>query len=367
MKVQTAMKSALSMAKHGIGTSGSNPSVGCVILNSNKNLVASARTGLKGRPHAEQVALNSIASSDAKGGTAFLTLEPCAHLRGKDSCAFLIANSGIKNVYISCLDPDKRTNGKGVEILKKAGLKVDVGLFEKEAKDLYCGFFSRINQKRPQVSLKMATSLDAKIATPEGKSKWITGELARKHGHMQRAYHDAILVGINTVKKDNPLLTCRIKGLEKQSPIRVVVDRNLSISLKSKLIKTLNESPLYIWTAKNSNRVKKEKLHKIGVNILEIDLNAENKLNLLDGLRDLANIGVNNLLVEGGGKVSADLISNNLVDRVYLYRSGIFLGESSVSSVSGMQLQTISLNKKFERLTSRVLEDDIFEEWKALK
>ena len=237
---------------------------------------------------------------------------------------------------------------------------------ESEAKNLNQGFFSRILRSRPYISLKMATSLDSKIATPEGKSKWITGALARKHGHMQRAKSDAILIGINTLIKDDPLLTCRIRGLEKHSPDRIVVDSSLSIPINSNLIKTLKLSPLQVWTSKKSDKSKKKKLIDLGISVLELDDCGDRKLKLKDGLKDLANRGINNLLVEGGGKVSATLLSNNLVDRIFLYRSGKILGDTSISSVSGLDLNKISLNEKFQRIDARQLDDDVFEEWRAL-
>ena len=365
MQIRTAMKSALSYAKHGIGISGKNPSVGCVILNSDMDLVSLGRTGFNGRPHAEKIALESL-KSDINGGVAVITLEPCAHENKNGSCASLLAKSGIKKIYVSCLDPDRRTNGKGIEILRKAGIEVSLGMRESEAKNLNQGFFSRILRSRPYISLKMATSLDSKIATPEGKSKWITGALARKHGHMQRAKSDAILIGINTLIKDDPLLTCRIRGLEKHSPDRIVVDSSLSIPINSNLIKTLKLSPLQVWTSKKSDKSKKKKLIDLGISVLELDDCGDRKLKLKDGLKDLANRGINNLLVEGGGKVSATLLSNNLVDRIFLYRSGKILGDTSISSVSGLDLNTISLNEKFQRIDARQLDDDVFEEWRTL-
>ena len=363
MQMLAAMRSALSLAQHGIGICGHNPSVGCVILNSDMQLVSSARTGYNGRPHAEQIALKNC-SSTINGGTAFVTLEPCAHNYKNISCASLIVNSGIKKVYIACLDPDKRTSGKGISILKKGGLEVFLGMYENTAKDLNRGFFSRIIRERPQVALKVASSLDGKIANPNGNSKWITGELARRHGHMQRATHDAVLVGINTVLKDNPTLTCRIEGLEKQSPIRIIVDSALSIPLACNLIKTLDKTPVYIWTSKKSDENKKDQLNKLGVNIIELTQDKAQKLVLLEGLHILANIGINNLLVEGGGKVAASLLSKDLIDKLFLYRSGVFLGDDSISSVSKLDIQKISLEKKFLRFSSRELEDDVFEEWK---
>lgn len=365
MQMQDAMRSALSLARHGIGICGPNPSVGCIVLNSDMNLVSSARTGLNGRPHAEEIAIKNC-KSGLKGGTAFVTLEPCAHNERRESCASLIVKSGIKKIYIACTDPDKRTAGKGISILKKGGLEVYLGMYEDVAKDINGGFFSRIIRGRPQVALKIASSLDGKIANPHGQSKWITGKFARKHGHIKRAIHDAILVGINTVHKDDPKLTCRIKGLESQTPKRIVVDKSLSISLKSNIISTLHKGPVYIWTSKKSDKHKKDKLNNLGVNIIELSQDKKQKLNLLEGLKDLGKRGINNLLIEGGGKISASLLSQNLIDKLYLYRSGMFLGENSISSVSVLDTKTIFLDKTFFRVSSRVLENDVYEEWKNI-
>jgi riboflavin biosynthesis protein RibD len=211
MQLEAAMRSALSLAKRGLGVCSPNPSVGCVILDHSNNLIGLGRTSNTGRPHAEKNALDSLTTS-ARGGTAIVTLEPCAHKDSSPSCAELLVNAGIKHVVIPLLDPDKRTNGKGVKLLKKSGVKVSLGILEEKSLDINAGFFFRLKYNRPLVSLKIASSLDGKIATVNGNSKWITGELSRMHGHSLRANHDVILVGINTVLKDDPKLNCRIQG-----------------------------------------------------------------------------------------------------------------------------------------------------------
>ena len=361
MQLEVAMRSALSLAKRGIGCCSPNPSVGCLILDRSNNLIGMGRTSDKGRPHAEMNALNSLTAS-AKGATAIVTLEPCAHKDTSPSCAELLINAGIKHVVISVLDPDIRTNGKGVKLLKKSGVKVSLGLLEEKSLDINAGFIFRLKYNRPLVSLKIASSLDGKIATANGNSKWITGELSRMHGHSLRANHDVILVGINTVLKDDPKLNCRIRGLEKYSPVRVIVDSSLSIPLTSNVIKNLDKIPTIIWTKKNINSPKKKKLINMGVEIIELE-KIDNKLNLIEGLTILSEKGYNKVLVEGGSEISASLMANNLIDKVFLYRSGIFIGGDGLSGIASYNINNLDLIKRYKLLKTRVLDDDVLEEW----
>ena len=361
MQLEVAMRSALSLAKRGIGCCSPNPSVGCLILDRSNNLIGMGRTSDKGRPHAEMNALNSLTAS-AKGATAIVTLEPCAHQDTSPSCAELLINAGIKHVVISVLDPDIRTNGKGVKLLKKSGVKVSLGLLEEKSLDINAGFIFRLKYNRPLVSLKIASSLDGKIATANGNSKWITGELSRMHGHSLRANHDVILVGINTVLKDDPKLNCRIRGLEKYSPVRVIVDSSLSIPLTSNVLNNLDKIPTIIWTKQNINSPKKKKLISMGVEIIELE-KIDNKLNLIEGLTYLSEKGYNKVLVEGGSEISASLMANNLIDKVFLYRSGIFIGGDGLSGIASYNINNLDLIKRYKLLKTRVLDDDVLEEW----
>jgi len=361
MQLEVAMRSALSLAKRGLGCCSPNPSVGCLILDRSNNLIGMGRTSDKGRPHAEMNALNSLTTS-AKGGTAIVTLEPCAHKDTSPSCAELLINAGIKHVVISILDPDIRTNGKGVKLLKKSGVKVSLGLLEEKSIDINAGFIFRLKHNRPLVSLKMASSLDGKIATVSGNSKWITGKLSRLHGHSLRANHDVILVGINTVLKDDPKLNCRIKGLEKYSPVRVIVDSSLSIPLKSNVLKNLDRIPTIIWTKKNIASPKKAKLINMGVKVIELE-KTNNKLNLIKGLNNLSEKGFNKVLVEGGSEISASLMANSLIDKVFLYRSGIFIGGDGLSGIASYNIDNLGLAKRYKLLKTRILDNDVLEEW----
>jgi len=363
MRLEVAMRSALSLAKHGLGVCYPNPSVGCVILDKSNNLIGCGRTSAGGRPHAEMNALNSLISS-AKDGTAFVTLEPCAHTTTTPSCAELLVKSGVKKVYISILDPDKRTAGKGVKLLKKAGIKVFVGLLADDSKEINSGFLKRIKSGLPLVSLKIAASMDGKIATCKGQSKWITGRISRIHGHTLRASYDVILSGINTIIKDNSRLDCRIKGLKNQSPVKVIVDSKLSIPFSSNVLKNINKFPLIIWTSKFSNNNKKLKLLKLGVDIIELPRNKDNLLSLNYGIKDLSRRGFNSVLVEGGSEIYSSLIKNELVDKIYFYRSGAIIGGDGLSSVASYQLKQLNLAKSFNIISTEIIDGGVLELWK---
>ena len=182
------------------------------------------------------------------------------------------------------------------------------------------------------------------------------------HGHSLRASHDVILVGINTVLKDDPKLNCRIRGLEKYSPVRVIVDSSLSIPLTSNVIKNLDKIPTIIWTKQNINSPKKKKLINMGVEIIELE-KIDNKLNLIEGLTYLSEKGYNKVLVEGGSEISASLMANNLIDKVFLYRSGIFIGGDGLSGIASYNINNLDLIKRYKLLKTRVLDDDVLEEW----
>ena len=231
------MKVALSLARRQLGRTHPNPSVGAVIVK-NGQIIANGITDNGGRPHAETIALND-AGENAKDADLYVTLEPCSHHGKTPPCINAIIRSGIKAVYISCRDPNPEVNGAGIEALKKAGIKVIENVCHKEALEINRGFFSVIKKKRPYIALKIATSLDEKITNPKGR--WLTGEPARNYGHLLRARYDAILTGAGTVIADDPLLTCRLPGLEGHSPIRIVLDRDNNIPKSSNIMKQQKE------------------------------------------------------------------------------------------------------------------------------
>ena len=225
------MNLAINVARRNKGMTGANPSVGCVIVSRDKTIISIANTGIGGSPHAEKKALEGI---EIKTGTVlYTTLEPCVHKGKNPPCVDEIINSGVKKVVIACLDKNPLVRGKGIKKLENSGIKVIKGVLEKDAEDFYDEFFKRINSNIPGINIKIASSADGKTALKNGKSKWITNKLSRNYGHKLRLFNDGIMVGINTILKDNPSLTCRLPGLTNFSPSRIVMDTNLKTTIHS--------------------------------------------------------------------------------------------------------------------------------------
>ena len=352
------MKVAINYARHGIGLTGKNPSVGCVIVKNNQ-ICGIGRTSNSGRPHAEENAL-LISGSKSKGATLYVTLEPCAHYEEFTPCTKKILSASIKKVVIASNDPDPRTNGQGIEYLKSNGIDVKNGCLENEAEELIQGFKKRMVFKKPFVTIKIASSIDSKIALSNGKSKWITGPNTRRLMHLYRLRSDAILTGVNTVNEDNPQLNCRLSGLKKYSPKIFVLDSKLKIKLNSKILKNKN---LTIITSENLNEENKNLLKekKIDIKILKTDTTG--LISIKSIISYLTSLKINNLLIEGGKKINTSFISSKYVDKLILCRSGILFGEDSKSFFSYAGLKKIPKNKNFILKASLKVDDDIIEHW----
>ena len=279
------MRDAARLGEAVRGRTAPNPNVGCVIVKDGE-IVGRGSTAPGGRPHAEAVALKD-AGTKAKGATLYTTLEPCAHASERGpTCAELIPQAGIDRVVIGIKDPDPRTAGQGIGMLKKAGIAVKTGVSRQAARDSLSGYLSRVERGRPRITLKLALSIDGKIALPSGESKWITGEDARAHVHLERAHSDMILVGRGTYLADRPKLDVRLPGLEDWSPRRALLTRG---------------DPVDGW---------------------EILASPQNVYRLHD---------VNDLLVEGGSATATAFLSADLVDRILIYRAPILVGEGKSS------------------------------------
>ena len=273
------MAAALALGERGVGMTGNNPSIGCIIAKDGK-IIGRGSTQVGGRPHAEAVALQQ-AGDAAAGSNIYVTLEPCAHTSERGpACAALLNNANPAEVFVAIEDPDPRTAGKGVATLRRAGIAVTTGVKASEARASLRGFFSRVEHGRPYVTLKLATSLDGAIAMADGTSRWITGEAARAHAHVERARCDAILVGSGTVRADNPTLDVRLDGLEGRSPRRVMLGNG----------------------------------------------NAPAGWEMICTPGDIASLDCNNLLVEGGAQTASSFLRAGLVDRLLLYRAPILIG-----------------------------------------
>jgi diaminohydroxyphosphoribosylaminopyrimidine deaminase/5-amino-6-(5-phosphoribosylamino)uracil reductase len=349
------MRHALTLARRGAGRTAPNPSVGCVIVKEGR-VVGRGRTADGGRPHAEQIAL-AEAGSAAKGATAYVTLEPCAQQTETPSCAESLIDAGVTRAVIAVQDPDHRTDGYGIVKLRAADIVVETGLLEDTAVDTLAGFLTRVKKARPYVTLKIAQSLDGKTATAAGESKWITSQEARRFGHLMRAENDAILVGINTVLRDDPELTCRLPGLESASPVRVVLDTELKFPEGCKLARSAREVPVLIYTTANGGAVLKAK----GLEVVKVRKDARGRPDIDAVLADLGKRGFNRLLVEGGATVHASFLDRGLADRLEVFTAPMALGAAGQGAVEALAVLGLDEASRFCRGDIRKLGPDLLE------
>ncbi|WP_416897784.1 MAG: bifunctional diaminohydroxyphosphoribosylaminopyrimidine deaminase/5-amino-6-(5-phosphoribosylamino)uracil reductase RibD [Minwuia sp.] len=356
------MRHALALARRGLGRVAPNPAVGCVIIRDGL-IVGRGWTQPGGRPHAETVAL-AQAGDRSQGATAYVSLEPCSHTGQTGPCAEALIGAGIARVVIAAEDPDERVNGRGIEMLRKAGVDVAVGLLGQQARALNGGFILNRAFGRPHITLKLATSMDGRIATSTGESQWITGAAARAAGHMLRATHDAILVGAGTARADDPELTCRIEGLEGRSPGRIVLDSRLSISLTSRLVKTVSQAPVTIFCRGEAPAQRRQALADAGVEVLDVDADMAGMPAPDQVLAALAESGVTRLLIEGGAKVAASFLRAGLVDEIALFRAPKLLGGDGLAAVAGFGLDDLPDAPQFRPAGTRRLGDDVLETYR---
>jgi len=354
------MRAALSLARRGLGRVWPNPAVGCVILDRSGIVVGRGVTQPGGRPHAEAEALRQ-AGAAARGGTAYVTLEPCAHHGKTPPCAEALIAAGIARCVVALQDPDPRVAGGGIEKLKQAGCTVEQGLLRDEAHEVTAGFLSRVEQGRPLVTLKLATTLDGRIATRSGQSQWITGSEARQYGHLLRATHDAILVGSGTALADNPSLTCRLPGLADRSPVRVVLDRRLRLPLDSDLAQTARDVPVWLVTGDQHTDARLGAYRDLGVEVLAL-ANPEPR----EILAALGQRGLTRLLVEGGSQVAAAFLRAKLVDRLAWLRAAGILGGDGLPAVGDLALDQLADMQRFQLSSAQRLGGDYLETYRHL-
>lgn len=346
------MRHALSLARRGVGRTWPNPSVGCVIVK-NGLIVGRGRTAESGRPHAEAAAL-AEAGTNARGATAYVSLEPCA-VMGRDApCAQALITAGIQRAVIACIDTNPVVSGKGIENLKQAGVDVTFGVLEEEAQALNKGFFLRINENRPLVTLKTACSLDGKVALGNGQSQWITGEVARRHVHHLRGWHDAVMVGIGTVKADDPMLNARVDGIV-HNTVRIVLDASLETPLESKLVRTAKEFPVWIFYVDNPVD-KKGALEQAGVRLFQMQDKSVKPI-----LEALAAQGMTRVLVEGGRSVHSAFLQEGYGDEFYIYRAPSVLGADAFDALLPLGHEDLGSVKSFERREVLHLGKDLLE------
>jgi diaminohydroxyphosphoribosylaminopyrimidine deaminase/5-amino-6-(5-phosphoribosylamino)uracil reductase len=355
------MRHALTLAARGLGRTGSVPSVGCVIVAPNGHIVGRGRTAENGRPHAEAVAL-AQAGNAARGATAYVSLEPCAHIGSKGPpCADALVNAGIARVVIAMTDPDPRTNGTGTAKLRAAGVEVVTDILRGEAHSLNRGFALRMTEGRPSVTLKLAQSADGFTARAAGESPWITGEDARRFGQLLRAEHDAILVGIETALADDPELTCRVPGLEKYSPLRIVLDSKLRLSPTSELVQTARRVPVLIFTAQNTG----DDLRALGVEIVRLEARGDGYVPIPAMLNELAKRGINRLLVEGGATVANAFLKAGFADRLEIFTAPMTLGNAGRHGSGALTVRNLDEAPNFMRVSRRSFGMDRLESYEA--
>lgn len=352
------MRAALTLARRGLGNVAPNPAVGCVLVKDGL-VVGRGWTQPGGRPHAETEAL-ARAGAAAKGATAYVTLEPCSHHGKTGPCAEALAKAGVARVVVATIDPDPRVAGRGVAMLKAAGIAVEVGCLECEAQTLNAGFFCKLDG-RPMVTLKLATSLDGCIATRTGDSQWITGEQARARSHLLRANHDAVMVGVGTAIADNPQLTCRLPGLSHRSPVRVVADGRLRLPLTHALVRTACEIPTILFTIAGNPSERKGAFVKAGVEVIEVSVGPGGHPDPRQAMKHLADKGITRVLVEGGGQLAASLIHGRLVDRLYWFRGPCVIGDEGRAAVGALGLDRLKLAPTYALDAVERLGDDLLE------
>ena len=353
------MKVALGLARRGLGSVAPNPAVGCVLVREGR-VVGRGWTQPGGRPHAEAEALGR-AGKAARGATAYVSLEPCAHHGETPPCADALAGAGIARLVVAVEDPDPQVRGRGLARLRDAGAEVVCGVCEDEAAALNAGFFLRVGEGRPLIALKTATTLDGRIATRGGESRWITGEAARARAHGLRASHDAVMVGIGTALADDPMLDCRLPGLARRSPLRIVVDSRARLPLTSRLVKTAGEPPTWLVTLPGAAAKRRAAYGEAGVEVIEVEADGGGNLDLAAAARTLGDRGLTRVLVEGGGRLAAGLLRARLVDRLLWFRAPRLIGGDGLPAVVAFGVDTLAEAPSYRRVSVAEVGDDLME------
>jgi diaminohydroxyphosphoribosylaminopyrimidine deaminase / 5-amino-6-(5-phosphoribosylamino)uracil reductase len=352
------MRKVLKLAEKGRGFTSPNPMVGALIVKNGK-IIAAAYHERAGAMHAEAAALKKAGKS-AEGASLYVNLEPCSHVGRTPPCTDVIIKSKIRKVFYSIIDPNPLNNGRGIRILKKNNIEARGGILENEARELNKIFIKYITKKIPFVSLKSAESLDGKIAAKTGDSKWITSEASRSRAHRLRAASDAILVGVNTVIKDDPLLTSRMK----RSPVKVILDPSLRVPEKSRVFSEKSPSLSIVAVLKKSLDNKKvinkiRRLNKKGVLIM-ICPARRGRLDLKYLMRELADLEVSNLLIEGGGDTASGFLEEGLVDRVFFFIAPkIIGGRDALTPVEGDGVKRVGKAVRLKNMEVERIGEDI--------
>jgi diaminohydroxyphosphoribosylaminopyrimidine deaminase/5-amino-6-(5-phosphoribosylamino)uracil reductase len=302
-----------------------------------------------------------MAGEAARGATAYVTLEPCSHHGQTPPCADALIDAGVSKVFVATTDPDPRVSGQGIARLKAAGIEVSVGLLADSANDLNAGFFTAKTMGRPLVTVKMATTIDGRIATNQGHSQWITGPQARAWGHQIRATHDAVLVGSRTVISDDPELTCRLPGLSDRQPVSIVVDGWLNIPNTSKLVQAAATRPVWILTNGKPDQKRVKQLEEFGLKVIPVESELDRAIDLPLAMTMLAQMGLTRVMVEGGARVVATFMHANLVDRLVWFRAPSIMGADGLAAVQPIGVEVLEAMPKFRLTDLCRVGDDVME------
>lgn len=357
------MRVALALARRGIGYTWPNPAVGCVVVKDGR-VVGRAVTAPGGRPHAETLALGR-ADAAARGATAYVTLEPCCHWGRTPPCTDALIAAGIARVVIGTRDPDRRVDGAGIARLRAAGIEVVDGVLEPDARETIAGFALRLREGRPMVTLKLASTLDGRIATGGGESRWITSALARRAAHALRGRHDAVMVGVGTVAADNPDLNCRLPGFRPNPLVRIVADSHLRTALTARLIATAAETPTWMLIRDDADPDRRRAFADAGAMLIEVPP-APMGIDLGQALGHLGTAGITHLLVEGGAQTAASLLRAGLVDRLAWFHAPGIMGADGWPGVQGFGVERLQEMPRFRRRSSTPFGDDMLSEFERV-
>jgi diaminohydroxyphosphoribosylaminopyrimidine deaminase/5-amino-6-(5-phosphoribosylamino)uracil reductase len=349
------MRRALALARKGMGHTCPNPMVGAVIVKNGKVLGEGYHYQFGG-PHAEIVALKGLSRRQTAGATLYVNLEPCCHYGKTPPCLPVILDSAIRRTVIGIIDPNPLVNGRSIEALKQKGIEVQLGVLEKATRELNRGYLKHITTGLPWVTMKIAQTLDGRIADPAGYSAWISGEAARKTAHRLRATHDAVLVGIGTVMQDDPRLT--VRNVRGRQPRRIVLDPNLKTPPEAALLQQKDAGPVWIVTSKNRDKQRQSALESRGARLLTIQ-NGEPPFPWEHILRLLGNNGVTSLLVEGGGGVCTGLLRERAVDRLMICMAPKVLGGAAIPAIGDLGIASLTEALRYRIIRHRRLGEDL--------
>lgn len=346
---------ALELAAKGKGKVEPNPMVGAVLVKNNL-IIGKGYHKDYGGAHAEIHAIHA-GGENCKGATLYVTMEPCAHQGKTSPCVEAVIDAGIRRVVTTGIDPNPITSGKGIQRLRDAGIEVQLGVFEEQAKSLNAPFFKLIQKGMPYVMVKWAMSLDGRIASRTGKSQWITSEESRRYVHKIRGQIDGIMVGINTVLQDDPLLTCRIGG--GRNPKRIIIDANALLPLDSRLVKSIHEGEVFVVTQKNAPHERIKKLRHSGCEIIQTE-NNNGRVHLKELLQRLGFMQLTNLLVEGGSSLVTSFIDERLADKVMVFIAPVIIGgRGAKSPVLGNGIDKIDDARRLYDVTIQTISSDV--------